>query len=204
MKARKSSASSSTKPAAKRAMARKKPAAKPTMQTVQKKPVELSLNGWGFELEYIPISKKAFKRLTVDGVTNGQEFDKYLHGATMHTGARNGHCSLYLGNKKLGKTIRLKSAGANHRIGESAEYILVSNGGVKGDIRIIEIAKGFDKKLLTLDLARYEFSDGTTFDMVGFDYDSTESYDCDISFKGREVYVLTGDGKKHPVIFNDE
>jgi hypothetical protein len=38
---------------------------------------------------------------------------------------------------------------------------------------------------------------------IGYD-ERTETYDRDVSFKDDDYFVLTCDGKKHPVIFHDE
>lgn len=173
----------------------------------KKHPVALCIHGWGVEIEYIAVDETAFKRLVVDGVTSGvedNEFDKYLRDATTLTGALNGHCGLYVGDVALRKKIRLKPTGAKNRIGGKAKYLLVNLSSVKGDIRSINIDGDFDKELLELDLNSYEFSDGTCFELVWLDYGSAETYDCDISCKAVESFVLTRDGKRHPVIFKDQ
>ncbi|MGH8616980.1 MAG: hypothetical protein ACREUW_04765 [Burkholderiales bacterium] len=187
---------------------RKSTIAKRSTNAAEKKTSTISLWGYGVSLRWVPIGKRNFKRLTVDG-TSFEEVRAYFDrsGGGGIGGALNGRCGIYLDDRKL-RDIRLGLKRAEVvRIGGNAKYLLVEEMWEKGDFVSGEIEGEYDKKKLLLGLDRYALSDGTVYNFVCFGYaaDKDPDFDMfDVSDKETIHVVVTRDGKRHPVIFNDE
>lgn len=161
--------------------------------------------GRGVTLEWTSISERKFKRLTVNGVDNDDVRSHFARCKGIG-GAVNGRCGIYVNDRKV-KGIRLGLKRAEvERIGRSSKYLLVTETWEKGDFVSAEIEGKFDKRKLSLGLTRYRLNDGTTYDLVSFGYDADDEpeFESDTDSKETNYFVVTREGKRHPVKFKGD
>ena len=184
----------------------KSKSANPSFEVVPNKILTISLAGYGVSLEWVRISERAFKLLTVDG-TSSEGVRAHFNQSKGIGGPLNGRCGVYLDGRKL-RGVRLGLKGAKVvKVGGNAKYLLVEEMWEKGDFVAGEIEGEYDKMKLLLGLDRYALRDGTVYNFVCFGYASDKQPDFDmfdVSDKEINYFVVTRDGKRHSVIFNDE
>jgi hypothetical protein len=165
----------------------------------------VSVWGYGVSLEWVPISGRDFKCLTMEGAKFVVVRAHFSRGKGMG-GPLNGRCDIYVNDRKL-RDIKLGLMGAAViDVGESVQYLLVAESWEKGDFGSTEIDGSFDKRKLLLGLTRYRLKDGTNYNLVSFGYDADDELEFDVDTDSKETnyFVMTREGKRHPVKFKDD
>jgi hypothetical protein len=161
-----------------------------------------SVRGRGISLEWVPLRKGDFKRLTTV-CSNYDEVRAYFDRSHGGSGPLNGRCGTYINNRKS-RDIRLRLKDAEVvNVGGRARYLLVAETWEKGDFGSTEIEGKFDKHKLSLGLACYRLNDGTTYNLVSFGYDADEEleFETDTNAKETNYFVVTREGRRYPVKF---